>query len=124
MANIAQGGAGLAVFFNTRNERIKKIAIPSAFSAFLGIIEPVIFGINIKLVKPFIGAAIGGAFGGTYVVFTHVTANSFGLTGIPMIAIVAPLGISNLMHYLIGLGISVITAFIATFILWDKEESE
>jgi PTS system sucrose-specific IIC component len=124
MANIAQGGAGLAVFFKTRNERIKKIAIPSAFSAFLGIIEPVIFGINIKLVKPFIGAAIGGAFGGAYVVLTHVVANSFGLTGIPMIAIVAPLGISNLIHYLIGLGISVITAFIATFILWKKEENE
>jgi sucrose PTS system EIIBCA or EIIBC component len=124
MANVAQGGAGLAVFFKTRNERIKKIAIPSAFSSFLGIIEPVIFGINIKLVKPFIGAAIGGAFGGAYVVLTHVVANSFGLTGIPMIAIVAPLGISNLMHYLIGLGISVITAFIATFILWKKEENE
>lgn len=124
MANMAQGGAGLAVFFKTKNERMKKIAIPSAFSAFLGIIEPVIFGINIKLFKPFIGAAIGGAFGGAYVVLTHVVANSYGLTGIPMIAIVAPLGISNLMHYLIGLGISVITAFIATFILWEKEEKE
>jgi sucrose PTS system EIIBCA or EIIBC component len=124
MANMAQGGAGLAVFFKTKNERLKKIAIPSAFSAFLGIIEPVIFGINIKLFKPFIGAAIGGAFGGAYVVLTHVVANSYGLTGIPMIAIVAPLGISNLLHYLIGLGISVITAFIATLILWVKEEAE
>ncbi|PGY15933.1 sucrose-specific PTS transporter subunit IIBC [Bacillus sp. AFS031507] len=124
MANMAQGGAGLAVFFKTKNERLKKIAIPSAFSAFLGIIEPVIFGINIKLFKPFIGAAIGGAFGGAYVVLTHVVANSYGLTGIPMIAIVAPLGISNLLHYLIGFGISVITAFIATLILWVKEEAE
>ncbi|MGM0874702.1 MAG: sucrose-specific PTS transporter subunit IIBC [Bacillota bacterium] len=124
MANFAQGGAGLAVFFKTKNESLKKIAIPSAFSAFLGIIEPVIFGINIKLFKPFISAAIGGAFGGAYVVLTHVVANSYGLTGIPMIAIVAPLGISNLMHYLIGLGISAITAFIATWILWVKEETE
>lgn len=124
MANIAQGAAGLAVFFKTKNERTKKIAIPAAFSAFLGIIEPVIFGINIKLVKPFIGAAIGGALGGAYIVLTHVVANSYGLTGIPMIAIVAPLGLSNLMHYLIGLGISVITAFIATWILLGKEEAE
>lgn len=53
---------------------------------------------------------IGGAFGGAYVVLTHVVANSYGLTGIPMIAIVAPIGISNLMHYLIGLGISVVAA--------------
>jgi len=124
MANMAQGGAGLAVFFKTKNERLKKIAIPSAFSAFLGIIEPVMFGMNIRLFRPFIGAAIGGAFGGAYVVLTHVVANSYGLTGIPMIAIVAPIGISNLMHYLIGLGISVVAAFIATFILWVKEETE
>lgn len=124
MSNIAQGGAGLAVFFKTKNASMKKIALPSAFSAFLGIIEPVIFGINIKLIKPFIGAAIGGAFGGVYVVLTHVVANSYGLTGIPMIAIVAPLGVSNFINYLIGLGISAITAFISTWILWRKQEAE
>ncbi len=124
MSNIAQGAAGLAVYIKTKNERLKKIALPSAFSAYLGIIEPVMFGINIKLVKPFIGAAIGGAFGGVYVVLTHVVANSYGLTGIPMIAIVAPIGISNLLNYLIGLGISTITAFIATWILWVKDADE
>jgi sucrose PTS system EIIBCA or EIIBC component len=124
MANIAQGAAGLAVFFRTKNKRMKKIAIPSAFSAFLGIIEPVMFGINIRLMRPFIGAAIGGAIGGGYVVFTHVVANSYGLTGIPMIAIVAPLGSHNLVNYMIGLGISAVTAFIATWILWVKESAE
>ncbi len=124
MANIAQGAAGLAVFFRTKNKRLKKIAIPSAFSAFLGIIEPVMFGVNIRLMRPFIGAAIGGAIGGAYVVFTHVVANSYGLTGIPMIAIVAPLGSYNLVNYLIGLGISAIIAFIATWILWVKESPE
>lgn len=124
MANIAQGAAGLAVFFRTKNKRIKKIAIPSACSAFLGIIEPVMFGVNIRLMRPFISAAIGGAMGGSYVVFTHVTANSYGLTGIPMIAIVAPLGSYNLVNYLIGLGISAITAFIATWILWVKESAD
>lgn len=123
MANIAQGAAGLAVFFKTKNKRMKKIAIPSAFTAFLGIIEPVMFGINIKLIRPFIGAAIGGAVGGAYMVFANVIASSYGLTGIPMIAIVAPLGISNVMHYLIGLGITFITAFIATLILGVKEET-
>ncbi|MCM3602710.1 PTS transporter subunit EIIC [Robertmurraya korlensis] len=124
MANIAQGAAGLAVFFRTKNKRIKKIAIPSAFSAFLGIIEPVMFGVNIRLMRPFIGAAVGGAIGGAYAVFTHVVANSYGLTGIPMIAIVAPLGSYNLVNYLIGLGLSAITAFIATWILWVKESPE
>lgn len=123
MANVAQGAAALAVFFRTKEERIKKIAIPSAFSAFLGIVEPVIFGINIKLMKPFIGAVFGGALGGAYVTFTHVVANSYGLTGIPMIAIVAPLGMTNLIHYLIGLGIAVSVSFMTTWLLWTVGKS-
>ncbi len=124
MANVAQGGAALAVFFKTKHQKLREIAIPAALSAFLGIIEPVIFGINLRLVKPFIGAAIGGALGGAYVVYTHVAANSYGLTGIPMIAITAPLGLSNLIHYLIGFAVSVVTAFLATWIMGIKEEKE
>ncbi|WLR51440.1 sucrose-specific PTS transporter subunit IIBC [Bacillus tianshenii] len=122
MANVAQGGAGLAVFFKTRNKKMKEIAIPSAFSAFLGITEPVIFGINLRLRTPFIGAAIGGALGGAYVVMMDVVANAYGLTGIPMIAIVWPLGTMNLVHYLIGFAIAVVTAFVATWILGIKED--
>jgi len=122
MANVAQGGAALAVYFKTKSKRLRKIAVPAALSSFLGIIEPVIFGINLRLVKPFIGAAIGGGLGGAYVVFTHVMANSYGLTGIPMLAIVAPLGLTNITHYLIGFTVSVITAFIATWMLGMKEE--
>lgn len=122
MANVAQGGAALAVYFKTKSTRLRKIAIPAALSAFLGIIEPVIFGINLRLVKPFIGAAIGGALGGAYVVFTHVKANSYGLTGIPMIPIVTPLDLLNITHYLIGFAISVIAAFIAAWVLGMKEE--
>lgn len=122
MANVAQGGAALAVFFQTRNKKLKKIAVPAALSSLLGIIEPVIFGINLRLVKPFIGAAIGGGLGGAYVVYTHVVANSFGLTGIPMIAIVAPLGLSNVKHYLIGFVLSILASFITTWILGIKED--
>ncbi|MGX1982131.1 PTS system sucrose-specific IIB component (Glc family) /PTS system sucrose-specific IIC component (Glc family) [Thermolongibacillus altinsuensis] len=124
MANVAQGGAGLAVFFKSRHTKTKEIALPSAFSAFLGITEPVIFGVNLKYRKPFIAAAIGGAFGGAYVVFTNVVANAYGLTGIPMIAIVAPMGMENLVNYLIGFAIAVVTAFVATLLLGFKEEEK
>jgi PTS system sucrose-specific IIC component len=124
MANVAQGGAGLAVCFLTRDKKLKEIAIPSGLSAFLGITEPVIYGVNLRLRKPFIGAAIGGALGGTYVVATHVVANAYGLTGIPMIAIVAPLGMSNLLHYLVGFAIAVVSAFGATILLtWKQRQS-
>ncbi|PGD65490.1 PTS sucrose transporter subunit IIBC, partial [Bacillus toyonensis] len=81
--------------FKTKNAKTKSIAIPSAVSAFLGITEPAIFGVNLKLGKPFIAAGIGGAVGGAYVVFTNVVANAYGLTGIPMLTIVAPLGMMN-----------------------------
>jgi PTS system sucrose-specific IIC component len=122
MANVAQGGAGLAVFFMTKRAKTKEIALPGAFSAFLGITEPVIFGVNLRYRKPFIGGMIGGALGGAYVVFTNVAANAYGLTGIPMIAIVAPFGTSAIMNYLIGFVIAVAGAFIATLLLGLKEE--
>lgn len=99
----------------------KKIAIPSALSAFLGVTEPAIFGVNLKLGKPFIAAGIGGAIGGAYVVFMNVAANAYGLTGIPMLTIVAPLGMMNAVHYMIGFVISVITAFVATTILYKEK---
>lgn len=122
MANVAQGGAGLAVFFKSRRAKTKEIALPSALSAFLGITEPIIFGVNLRYRRPFIGALIGGALGGAYVVFTNVVANAYGLTGIPMIAIVSPLGSANLINYLIGFVIAVVGAFVATWILGFKED--
>lgn len=66
----------------------------------------------------------GGALGAAYVVFMNVAANAYGLTGIPMIAIVAPLGMGNLIHYLIGMAISVSVAFITAFILGINEDEK
>ena len=122
MANVAQGGAGLAVFFLAKRAKTREIALPSALSAFLGITEPVIFGVNLKYRKPFIGAAIGGALGGGYVVLTNVIANAYGLTGIPMIAILVEFGTMNVVNYLIGFAIAVTGAFIATWIMGIKED--
>ncbi|AJM79495.1 PTS transporter subunit EIIC [Bacillus anthracis] len=96
MANVAQGGATLAVYFKTKNKKTKEIAIPAA--------------------------AIGGAIGGAYVVWMQVAANAYGLTGIPMLTIVAPLGMMNMIHYIIGFAIAVTTAFVATFILYKESK--
>ncbi|KGX93794.1 PTS sugar transporter [Pontibacillus halophilus JSM 076056 = DSM 19796] len=117
MANVAQGGAGLAVFFKTKNKKTKELAIPAATSAFLGITEPVIFGVNMKYRRPFIAALIGGALGGFYVTMMGVEANGIGLTGAPMAAIA-----TDVLNYVIGFAIAVGTAFIATFLLGWKEE--
>lgn len=118
MSNVAQGGAAFAVFFKTKNEKIKSIAIPSAVSCLLGITEAAIFGVNLRLGKPFIAAAIGGALGGAYVVLTKVFMTGVGVTGIPGIAIVAN---GHMLNYLIGMLIAFGGAFIATWILGVKE---
>ena len=54
MANIAQGAATLAVFVNSKNEKEKSLASSASISALLGITEPAIFGVNLKLKYPFI----------------------------------------------------------------------
>ncbi|MCW2476064.1 sucrose-specific PTS transporter subunit IIBC [Candidatus Symbiopectobacterium sp. NZEC151] len=121
MANVAQGGACLAVWFKTRDAKIKAIALPSAFSALLGITEAAIFGINLRFVKPFIAALIGGAAGGAWVVSVHVYMTAVGLTGIPGMAIVQA---SSLMNYIIGMVIAFGTAFVVSCLLNYKTDSE
>lgn len=118
MANVSQGGAAFGAFFRTKNEKIKAIALPAALSCMLGITEAAIFGVNLRLVKPFIGAAIGGALGGAYVVLTKVFMTGVGVTGIPGIAIVAN---GHMLNYLIGMVIAFGGAFVATWLLGVKE---
>lgn len=121
MANVAQGGAALAVYFRTKNEKLKAIAMPASVSCLLGITEAAIFGVNLKLVRPFIAAAIGGALGGGYVTLMKVGMSGIGVTGIPGIALVTG---STMINYIIGMLIAFGGAFIATLILGFKEENE
>lgn len=121
MANVAQGGACLAVYFKTRDAKIKAIVIPSAFSAMLGITEAAIFGINLRFIKPFLAALAGGALGGAWVVANHVNMTAVGLTGIPGIAIVQG---NSIVNYLIGLVIAFGSAFIISLLLKYKTDSE
>lgn len=116
MANIAQGGACIAVWFKTNDAKIKAITIPSGFSAMLGITEAAIFGINLRYGKPFIAALIGGAAGGAWVVGSHVYMTAVGLTAIPGIAIVQA---GSIMNYIIGL----VIAFVISLLLKYKVES-
>ncbi|CQD31746.1 sucrose-specific PTS transporter subunit IIBC [Yersinia mollaretii] len=121
MANVAQGGACLAVYFKTRDAKIKAIVIPSAFSAMLGITEAAIFGINLRFIKPFLAALAGGALGGAWVVANHVNMTAVGLTGIPGIAIVQG---NSIINYLIGLVVAFSSAFIISLLLKYKTDSE
>ena len=119
MANVAQGGAAFAVYFLAKNAKTKAIALQSAVSCLFGVTEAAIFGVNMKYGRPFIGAAIGGALGGAYVVLTHVVFTAVGVTGLPALAIAAP---GTTLNYLIAMGIALVGAFVATWILGIKED--
>ena len=81
-ANIAQGAAALAVALKTRDQKLKAMALPSSLSAFMGITEPAIFGVNLRFFRPFVCACIGGGCGAMFASITSLGATGTGVTGI------------------------------------------
>ncbi|MCR4650355.1 MAG: glucose PTS transporter subunit IIA [Lachnospiraceae bacterium] len=81
-ANVAQGAACLAVAFKTKNKKTKSVSLPAALSAYLGITEPAIFGVNVRYGRPFIAGCIGGAAGGLVAGLFQIGASAYGITGL------------------------------------------
>lgn len=81
--NMAQAGSVLAVGMKTKDKKIKQIAYPSALSAMLGITEPAVFGVNLRFVKPYLMALVGGGVGGFIASITGLKATGMAITGIP-----------------------------------------
>lgn len=79
----AQGGAALAVGIKTKAKKLKALALPSALSAFLGITEPAIFGVNLRYMKPFVMGLIGGGVGGFVASLLSLKATGMAITVIP-----------------------------------------
>ncbi|NWO12025.1 sucrose-specific PTS transporter subunit IIBC [Virgibacillus sp.] len=79
----AQGGAALAVGLKTKSKKLKALAFPSSLSAFLGITEPAIFGVNLRYVKPFIMGLIGGGVGGFSAMLLGLKGTGMAITVIP-----------------------------------------
>jgi PTS system sucrose-specific IIC component len=114
MSNVAQGAATLAVLLVTKDKKLKSIASASGISALLGIIEPAMFGINLKLKYPFIGAIIGAGFASAFVTFFKVKAVAMGAAGLPGIISIKA---ASIPYYIIGMVISMVIAFTVTFVL-------
>ena len=81
-ANIAQGGACLAVALRTKSEKTKSLTVPSGISCLLGITEPAIFGVNLPKIKPFVAGMIGSACGALCCYVFNLAASGTGVTGI------------------------------------------
>lgn len=119
-ANFAQGAACLAVGLKAKNHKTKAIAIPSSLSAALGITEPAIFGVNLRMVKPLVCGMAGGAAGALLGAFFHIGATSYGVTGIPGFLIT----LDYTWQYAIVLAVSFIIAFALTWVFWKEDGEE
>ncbi len=113
-ANVAQGAAALAVALKSKDKKVKSLALPSSLSAFMGITEPAIFGVNLRFFKPFIAGCIGGGCGALYASIVHLGAKGTGVTGIFGIL----LCLDEPVQYLIEMVIAVGVAFAVSFIIY------
>ena len=117
-ANIAQGGACLAVALKTHSEKAKSLAVPAGISCLLGITEPAIFGVNLPNMKPFVAGMIGSACGALCCFIFNLAASGTGVTGIfgVLLCIAQPL------QYIIMFAVAFGVAFgISSAVYRDKD---
>ncbi|RUT35562.1 PTS trehalose transporter subunit IIBC [Paenibacillus zeisoli] len=116
LSNIAQGAAALAMLFVLRDQKAKGLAVTSSVSAFLGVTEPAIFGVNIRFKYPFIFGMVGSAIGGILLTLNHVLASSIGVGGIPGFLSIFP---NQWLVFFAGMGIVLVVPFGLT-VLYGK----
>ncbi|WP_100010193.1 sucrose-specific PTS transporter subunit IIBC [Lentibacillus sediminis] len=119
----AQGGAALAVGLKTKSKKLKALAMPSSLSAFLGITEPAIFGVNLRYVKPFVMGLIGGGVGGFVASIAGLAGTGMAITVIP--GTLLYLNEQIFMYILVNL-IAIATAFVLTWVFGfsDKDRKK
>lgn len=121
MSNVAQGAAALAVGFTTKDTKMKGIAVPSGVTGLLGITEPAMFGVNLKLRYPFIAALIGSAVASAFITLFNVKAQALGAAGLPGIISIAP---DKIGYYIVGMVIAFATAFVLTVVLGMRDKAK
>lgn len=119
-ANVAQGAAALAVALKTKNTKLKAMALPASFSAFMGITEPAIFGVNIRFMKSFVAGMIGGACGAAVSSLMGVYATANGVTGLFGFLITT----NCFIGYLLTFVVAAVVAFICSWVLFKDEPAK
>ncbi|KAB7668397.1 beta-glucoside-specific PTS transporter subunit IIABC [Bacillus sp. B1-b2] len=122
LANMGQAGASFAVALKTKSPKFKSLSYSVSVTALMGITEPAMYGVNVRLKKPFIGALLGAAVGGAYMGITkvaaYILAGAAGLPGIP--AFIGP----TFVHAMIGLVIAFIAATIISYLIGFEDVVE
>ncbi|RJQ63780.1 sucrose-specific PTS transporter subunit IIBC [Streptococcus pseudopneumoniae] len=121
-AMTAQGAATVAVGVKTKNPKLKTLAFPAALSAFLGITEPAIFGVNLRFRKPFFLSLIAGAIGGGLASILGLAGTGNGITIIP--GTMLYIGNGQLVQYLLMVAVSFALGFALTYMFGYEDEKE
>lgn len=121
-AMTAQGAATVAVGVKTKNPKLKTLAFPAALSAFLGITEPAIFGVNLRFRKPFFLSLIAGAIGGGLASILGLAGTGNGITIIP--GTMLYVGNGQLLQYLLMVAVSFVLGFALTYMFGYEDEKE
>lgn len=119
-ANVAQGAAALAVALKTRNRKTKAMALPASLSAFMGITEPAIFGVNVRFVKPLIAGMVGGACGAAVASIFNVFATANGVTGIFGFLITT----DSIVGYLLTFAVASAVAFALSWFMYKDPAAQ
>ncbi|TWS94034.1 sucrose-specific PTS transporter subunit IIBC [Streptococcus sp. sy018] len=118
-AMTAQGAATVAVGVKTKNPKLKALAFPAALSAFLGITEPAIFGVNLRFRKPFFLSLVAGAIGGAVASILGLAGTGFGITIIPGTLLYLN---GQLFQYLLMVAVSFAAGFGLTYFFGYEDE--
>lgn len=123
LANFAQGAACLGVGIKAKDKELKSVALSCAFSDIIpGISEPGMYAITLKYKTPMYAAMIGSFFGGIYIGLMGCRTFAFATSNIFNLATYISADSGNLMHYVIGILISMIITFIMTLVLYKEKK--
>ncbi|GAA4702617.1 PTS system trehalose-specific EIIBC component [Brevibacillus fulvus] len=121
LSNISQGSAALAMMLISKDEKVKGMSVTSAVSAYLGITEPAMFGINIRFRYPFFSAMIGSAIGAVVITLSHVKASSVGVGGLPGFLSILP---QQWGVFFIGMIIALVVPFVLTYFFGKMKKQQ
>lgn len=119
MAGAGQVGAAIAIYIKTKNKRLRNIIKGALPVGFLGIGEPLLYGVTLPLGRPFITACIGGAFGGAFQAVMNTAAKGIGVSGLSLIPLIDD---GKYLIYFLGLLIAYAGGFLITYFFGFKDE--
>ncbi|MCK1210608.1 beta-glucoside-specific PTS transporter subunit IIABC [Streptococcus uberis] len=127
VSNMAQATAASVVAFRTQDEKMKQIATSGAITGYMGITEPILYGVSLPKKYPLYASMAGGALGGLYAGLTHVHRFATGSSGLP--AVLLYIGDNSMRFFwniMIAILITVVSTAIITYLLslkYEKKES-